>query len=126
MHVLYVHPNFPTQLGPIALQLARTPGFRCTAVSEPTGGAVSRVEVIRYQRAGGARPENHFCSRSFENAVWNCDGVYRALAARPGIRPDLVVGHSGFGSICSSANSTRTCRSSTSSNTTTGRTIPRT
>jgi len=98
MHVLYVHPNFPAQFGPIALHLARTPGWRCTAVSEPTGGAVSRVEIIRYQRTGGARPENHFCSRSFENAVWNCDGIFRALAARPDIQPDLIVGHSGFGS----------------------------
>src|SRR5207248_10433221 len=37
-------------------------------------------------------------SRTFENAVWHAAGVHDALAAAPDIKPDLVVGHSGFGS----------------------------
>jgi glycosyltransferase involved in cell wall biosynthesis len=98
MHVLYIHPNFPAQFGPVATHLARTKGWRCTAVAEPTGGQVPGVEAIRYKTAGGARAENHFCSRTFENAVWHCDAVFGALARRPDIRPDLIVGHSGFGS----------------------------
>ncbi|HSB81614.1 MAG TPA: glycosyltransferase, partial [Candidatus Methylomirabilis sp.] len=46
---------------------------------------------------GGATRATHYCSRTFENAVWNAHGVYEACKATPGLRPDLVVGHSGFG-----------------------------
>ena len=59
---------------------------------------VGGIEKIQYKLAGGATKQNHFCSRTFENTVWHCDGVYRALKARPDIKPDLIVGHSGFGS----------------------------
>jgi glycosyltransferase involved in cell wall biosynthesis len=30
--------------------------------------------------------------------VWHCDGVYKALKARSDVKPDLIIGHSGFGS----------------------------
>jgi glycosyltransferase involved in cell wall biosynthesis len=97
MHVLFVHPNFPGQFGHIALHLVRDKGWKCTfatATSEGGGGSIARVV---YKVGGGARPETHFCSRTFENAVWNCDGAYQALKRRPEIKPDLIVGHSGFG-----------------------------
>src|SRR5262249_93701 len=56
------------------------------------------VERIQYRLRGGATKHNHPCTRSFENAVHHALAVYAALKARPDIRPDLVVGHSGFGS----------------------------
>ena len=98
MHVLYVHQNFPAQFGHIARHLAKRPGWRCTFVSEMPGGNVAGIERVQYTLGGGATKHNHFCSRTFENTVWHCDGVYRALKARPDIKPDLIVGHSGFGS----------------------------
>jgi glycosyltransferase involved in cell wall biosynthesis len=98
MHILYVHQNFPAQFGHIAYHLAQKPGWRCTFVSETDPGNVQGVEKIQYKRAGGATQHTHFCSRTFENSVFNCDGVYTALKARPEIQPDLIVGHSGFGS----------------------------
>jgi len=98
MHVLYVHQNFPAQFGHIAWHLSQKPGWKCTFVSETAGGMVQNVEKIQYQRTGGATHQTHFCSRTFENAIFNCDAVYKALQARPDIQPDLVVGHSGFGS----------------------------
>src|SRR5204863_1745009 len=61
-------------------------------------GKVAGIEKLQYKVAGGARKETHFCSRTFENAIWHCDGVYRTLKQRPDIKPDLIVGHSGFGS----------------------------
>lgn len=98
MHVLYVHQNFPAQFGHVAEQFARQLGWRCTFVSRKPAGTEKGVERIRYRVRGGATSANHFCSRSFENAVWHCDGVYEALKARPDVRPDLVVAHSAFGS----------------------------
>src|SRR5437016_3094266 len=97
MHVLYVHPNFPGQFGHIAMHLIKDKGWDCTFVTSTTEGGGAAIQRVVYKVAGGARAETHFCSRTFENAVWNCDGVYRALKARKDIRPDLIVGHSGFG-----------------------------
>ena len=98
MHILYVHQNFPAQFGHIAHHLVHKMGWRCSFVSETAGGTVGGIEKIQYKLAGGATKQNHFCSRTFENCVWHCDAVYRALKAHPDIRPDLIVGHSGFGS----------------------------
>ena len=98
MHVLFVHQNYPAQFGHVAEHLAARHAFRCTFVSEKPAGRVGNVERIQYASRGGATKANHYCSRTFENAVWHTDGVYAALKARPDIRPDLVVGHSGFGS----------------------------
>src|SRR5712671_2750512 len=97
MHVLFVHPNHPGQFGHIAEQLQRQPGWRCTFVTAAPGSGDDGVERVVYQPAAVAKPGTHFCARTFENAVGNCDGVYQALSARPDIRPDLVVGHGGFG-----------------------------
>jgi glycosyltransferase involved in cell wall biosynthesis len=98
MKVLYVHQNFPAQFGHIAAHLARQPGWKCWFASETPAGDAGGVEKIQYHRSGGATQSTHFCSRTFENGVFNCDGVYAALKARPDVKPDLIVGHSGFGS----------------------------
>lgn len=98
MHILYVHQNFPAQFGHIARHLVQKLGWRCTFVSETPSGMVEGIEKIQYKVEGGASKQNHYCSRTFENTVWHCDGVYRAMRARPDIQPDLIVGHSGFGS----------------------------
>src|SRR5436190_9879769 len=98
MHILYVHQNFPAQFGHIAHHLVGNMKWRCTFVSETAAGSVGGIEKIQYKLAGGATKQNHFCSRTFENTVWHCDAVYRAMKARPDVRPDLIVGHSGFGS----------------------------
>ena len=98
MHILYVHQNFPAQFGHIARHLVRELGWQCSFVSETPAGNVEGIDKIQYKIAGGATKTTHFCSRTFENAVWHTDGVYNALKARPELRPDLIVGHSGFGS----------------------------
>ena len=99
MHILYVHQNFPAQFGHVARVLARRPDWRCTFTSRtPPQGVQDGIERVPYQTRGGATRQNHFCSRTFENAVWHCDGVYTALKSRRDIRPDLIVAHSAFGS----------------------------
>jgi glycosyltransferase involved in cell wall biosynthesis len=102
MHILYVHQNFPAQFGHIARYLVQSRGWQCTFLSETPPGQVEGVEKIQYQVSGGAIQQTHFCSRTFENAVWRADAVFTALRRRkerdPQWRPDLIVGHSGFGS----------------------------
>jgi glycosyltransferase involved in cell wall biosynthesis len=98
MRVLYVHQNFPAQFGHIASHLANTRKWECSFVSETPAGVVGGVQKIQYKLAGGATTHNHFCSRTFENAIWHSDAVYQAIKARKDYKPDLIVGHSGFGS----------------------------
>src|SRR5262245_21047793 len=96
MHILFVHPNFPAQFGHAASYLVRDHGFRCTFISHKPAGNTAGVERIQYQLRSGATKHSHYCSRTFENAIWHSYGVFETLQARPDIRPDLVVGHSGF------------------------------
>ncbi len=99
MHVLFVHKNFPAQFGHIGAHLAREAGWRCTFVSEKPPTEAAGVTNIQYSVKGGATPKTHYVSRTFENAVWHAAGVYESLApVRAVVKPDLIVGHSGFGS----------------------------
>lgn len=96
MHVLFVHENFPAQFGHVARWLIERQGWRCTFVSERPGKTASGIERLAYHPRGGATPQTNYCSRTFENQIWRSEALFETLAARPDIRPDLVVGHSGF------------------------------
>jgi glycosyltransferase involved in cell wall biosynthesis len=98
MHLLFVHQNYPAQFGHIAHYLSTRHGYRCTCVANGRSGFAGPVEVVPYEVKGGATERTHYCSRTFENAMWHTSAVYEALKARPDIQPDLVIGHSGFGS----------------------------
>lgn len=62
-------------------------------------GARDGIRCVRYDAKGGATASTHYCARTFENAVWQAHAVYEACKAQPDLRPDLIVGHSGFGSM---------------------------
>src|SRR5512142_805488 len=98
MQVLYVHQNFPAQFGHIARHLVQKLSWKCAFVSNTPEGEIDGIEKIRYTLQGGATKQNHYCSRTFENTVWHADAVYQAMKSRPTFWPDLIVGHSGFGS----------------------------
>lgn len=99
MHVLFVHRNFPAQFGHVAARLVKQLGWRCSFVSEKPPQTVAGVQNLQYRVEGGATERTHYFSRTFENAVWHAASVYEALRPfRDELRPDLIVGHSGFGS----------------------------
>ena len=98
MQILFVHQNFPAQFGHIARHLTQHLGWRCAFVSETPGGISDGIEKIQYKLHGGATQATHFCSRTFENAVWHTEAVFQAVKSHRHFKPDLIVGHSGFGS----------------------------
>ncbi len=102
MHALFVHRNFPAQFGQIAGALVREHGWRCTFLSERAQGEAEGVRLLRYSPVGGATEATHSLARSFENAAAHAEGVLRAFRTLPDLagtsRPDVIVGHSGFGS----------------------------
>ncbi|WP_435015980.1 glycosyltransferase [Tundrisphaera sp. TA3] len=97
MHILFVHQNFPAQFGHIASYLARHRGDTCTFVTHQPAGEGGGVRRVHYEPMGGAKATNHYCTRTFENAVAHAHGVYEACKTLDR-SPDLIVGHSGFGS----------------------------
>jgi glycosyltransferase involved in cell wall biosynthesis len=98
MRILFVHQDFPAQFGHIAQHLARTRGWCCDFVTQATSVRLDGVRTIAYTTSGGAREMTHYFSRTFENAVWHAHAVYQDCDPVPDLRPDLIVGHSGFGS----------------------------
>jgi glycosyltransferase involved in cell wall biosynthesis len=98
MRIVFIHQNYPAQFGQLAQWLAQQHQWEVTFVTERSVEPPSHLRVIRYQPRGGATRQTHFCSRTFENCVWRAHAVYDALAAVPEVTPDLIVGHSGFGS----------------------------
>jgi glycosyltransferase involved in cell wall biosynthesis len=98
MQILFVHPNFPAQFGPVLSRLSAREGVECVFVTKGASEAQQDgVRCIPFEVKGGATKATHYCSRTFENAVWHAHGVYEACKAAPGLKPDLIVGHSGFG-----------------------------
>lgn len=98
MHVLFVHKNFPAQFGHVASALIEKLGWECSFVSELPDAMIGKIRRVQYKVKSGATKASHYCSRTFENATWHSHAVYEAMKAHPEIKPDLVVGHSGFGS----------------------------
>jgi glycosyltransferase involved in cell wall biosynthesis len=97
MRIVFVHPNYPAQFGHVARWLHRRHGDECLFVCNKEVPPQPFVRVIPYRLRGGATEKTHYCSRTFENAVWHAHAAYEALAAAGDLKPDLVVGHSGFG-----------------------------
>lgn len=54
------------------------------------------VRLLQY-RSRGASQDTHPCSLHFEISTWHACAVHQLLKTHPEIRPDLIVGHSGFG-----------------------------
>ncbi len=98
MHILYVHKNYPAQFGHIARWLIDHEGFRCTFISEREPGTNGPIRRLQYKPGGGATNTTHFCSRTIENFTWHTHAIYETLKAHREVKPDLIVGHSGFGS----------------------------
>jgi glycosyltransferase involved in cell wall biosynthesis len=99
MHVLFVHQAYPSQFGPIAEWMSRTKEHRVTFVSTDPSRWHGAIENIQHAfppdpKAGQLVP----WMRDFPRKLQRCRGVVKALKKRPDVRPDLVVGHSGFGS----------------------------
>lgn len=96
MHVLLLHQNFPAQFGPLLSRLGGQPGWRFTFASRTGEGMMPGVERVRFAAKGGATEQTHYFSRTFENVTWQSAALYKTLRARPDIKPDLIVAHSGF------------------------------
>ncbi len=98
MQILFVHPNFPAQFGPMLGWLRRhKKEVGCVFVTQAETRPTEGIRCLRVTSRGGATRATHYCSRSFENAVWQTHAVYETCKAARDLHPDLILGHSGFG-----------------------------
>jgi glycosyltransferase involved in cell wall biosynthesis len=99
MHILFVHQAYPAQFGPVAEWMAGRKKHRVTFLSTEPSRWHGAIENIRYEAPADPKKGRTIpWSREFEVKMRHGQGVLRALKKRPDVRPDLVVGHSGFGS----------------------------
>ena len=98
MHVLFVHETFPSQFGPVAKWLSRSKEHRVTFVSTDPRRRHGAIENIPYQYSPAPEPgTDRFWMGVYQRHLVHCQRVARAVRKRPNLKPDLVVGHSGFG-----------------------------
>jgi hypothetical protein len=50
----------------------------CVALSRRASGIQDGIRCLQHPLRGGATRTTHYCSRTFENAVWSAHGVYGA------------------------------------------------
>ncbi len=103
MHVLFLHDAFPAQFGRLGLELKRRHGWRCSFLVQnlsscptPTPEMLGELELHQLpltaeHRSGDGIP----WPQVFGMYLEQCQSVHEALIARPDLRPDLVVAHSG-------------------------------
>lgn len=99
--VLFLHKDFPGQFLHLAPALARLPGVRVDALASDPVGTVDGVHLHVYgvDIAANSRPHPHLLHA--DRSIRRGQAVLAACAlmARQGYRPDLVIGHNGWGEI---------------------------
>ncbi len=94
MHILYIHKAFPPQFAPMARALAGSSGWTCTFLSRKPDQILDGIRNLQYEAPEeGPRPWD----AAFQYQLAHSVGVAQAIR-KHGLRPDLVVAHSGFGS----------------------------
>lgn len=100
--ILFVHDTFPGQFGALAEWLAQqgwSVWFATSATQTRPANHLAGVRVIHYNPHRAPAPHTHPYAQPFDRAALAGQACARAcLAARPdGLRPDLVVSHTGPG-----------------------------
>src|SRR5262249_40425648 len=102
MHVLFIHRAFPAQFGRLALELTARYGWKCTCMFQhlsrcpsPSRPMLDTLELCPLPRPPASGQETPW-PQSYGTALDVGRAVFEAVRARPGLRPDLVVGHGGL------------------------------
>lgn len=100
MRILFLHSGFPAQFRHLATALGQNPSHQVVFGTMRQAGHIPGVHKVLYQEARSVSPQTHQYVRGLEQAVLQGQSVYRlaqGLKAQ-GFVPDVVYGHSGWGS----------------------------
>ncbi len=106
MHVLFIHQAFPAQFGRLALELAKTHGWKCSFLIEdlstcptPSQEMLRTLDLHRLVIPAGDKDDKPTpWPQIYGKFLGLAKAVYEGVRDRPALRPDLVVGHGGRGS----------------------------
>jgi glycosyltransferase involved in cell wall biosynthesis len=99
MNYLFIHQNFPAQYLHVVRHLASQAGNVVYYITQPNANAMVGVHKITYPKDDRGRVHCHAYAAEFDRAVYaaaNVANLCRDLRSK-GFRPDLIVGHSGWG-----------------------------
>jgi glycosyltransferase involved in cell wall biosynthesis len=97
--IVFIHQNFPAQYVHLARYLAQRPHNRVFFITQAEHNQIPGVTKLVYKPQWPASPNCHAYTKTFDIAVRTgiaVANVCRQLLAQ-GIRPDLIVGHCGWG-----------------------------
>jgi glycosyltransferase involved in cell wall biosynthesis len=99
MNYLFIHQNFPGQYRHVVAHLARQPGNQVYFLTQPNENSMPGIYKVTYPKVQRGTVNCHAYSVELDRAI--CTGAAAADACRmlrrQGFRPDLIVGHSGWG-----------------------------
>ena len=102
MNILFLHPNFPGQFLQLARYLGATGRHRVVYLCKSQNGSVlPGVQVGQYEPPREPTKDMHGYLKTAEAAVLEGQAVVRGINALQNqiqFRPDVVVGHTGWGS----------------------------
>ncbi len=101
MNWLFIHQNFPGQYLHIVQRLAQCETERVVFLAHPIEKRIEGVRRINYQLIQAPCSAMYADAAEFEAAMIRAASVSRACRelARTGFRPDIVVGHNGWGEL---------------------------
>lgn len=99
MKLLFLHQNFPGQYKNLVLHLAKQGGHEIVFLTQNANADIPGVRKIVYKPNRAPGQATHHYIRELEGAVLNGQAVARVCdqLKRKGFRPDLVLGHNGWG-----------------------------
>jgi glycosyltransferase involved in cell wall biosynthesis len=99
MNYLFIHQNFPGQYRHVVRHLASQPGNQIYFITQPNDNAIPGVLKITYPKDQRGHINCHAYAVELDRAIHygatvadTCRGL-----REQGFRPDLIVGHSGWG-----------------------------
>ncbi len=99
MNYLFIHQNFPAQYRHVVRHLADQRGNRVCFITQPNDNSMGGVTKVTYPRDERGPINCHAYSVEIDRAIHT--GAVVAEVCRKlrddGFRPDLIVGHSGWG-----------------------------
>jgi glycosyltransferase involved in cell wall biosynthesis len=99
MNYLFIHQNFPAQYRHVVRDLASRPENRVVFITQPNENSMGDVTKVTYPKDERAAVNCHAYSGEVDRAIYagaSVADVCRRLRDE-GFRPDLIVGHSGWG-----------------------------
>ena len=100
MKILFLHSNFPAQFRHLAAALSREKDHRVLFATARREGQMAGVYKVLYATSRKQHKDTHHYVKSLEDAVLQGQAVYRELdklKKKEGFYPDVVYGHSGWG-----------------------------